>query len=129
MEGKVKGAAERAGGRGELERSLAEFIEALQSEDAATRAAAVRLVRTELMLEAQDRLAGMLADGLDSGSAAERREAAQTLVAIGPSAVTTLTLRFIRGKAGGRRQAVELLGEVCLQNRLPPGYALARALE
>jgi HEAT repeat protein len=124
-----KDAGEGAGGGG-LDHALSRFIQALQSEHADTRAEALRLFSTEMLPENQDRLTHMLADRLGSRSAAERRAAATTLVAIGLPAVGVLGMRAVLGKKPAvRRQAVQVLGELHVAHRLPAGYALARGLK
>ena len=55
--------------------------------------------------------------------------AAATLEAIGLLALLPLSMRFLRGDAKRRRRAIELIGAICLAHRLPPGYALAQALQ
>ena len=113
-----------------LRQGLSQVIRALQSEDAVTRARALELFRTTLLPESQERLVEMLVAALDSAAEAKRRAAVGTLTAIGLPAVLLLSLRYIRSrKAARRRQAVEVLGAICLAHPLPPGYVLARALQ
>jgi hypothetical protein len=72
----------------------------------------------------------MLAADLDFRDRARREAAAETLTAIGLPSLTVVGMRAALGKVTAIRvQAVELLGAVCVAHRLPPGYALARALE
>jgi hypothetical protein len=72
----------------------------------------------------------MLAADLDSGERARRDAAAATLTAIGLPALAVVGMRAVLGNEPAVRvQAVGILGAVCVAHGLPPGYALARALE
>lgn len=92
----------------ELRLALSGFIAAMQSGDAARRAAALDLFRTGLLPENQDRIVGMLVADLDSGVGAKRDAAAGTLTAVG------LPAMMPRGSSSGPCSA---FGEVVAWKR------------
>jgi hypothetical protein len=108
---------------------LGMFVAALQSGDATTRTAALKLFRSGLLPENQDRMVDMVAADLHSLDRAKRDAAVEALISIGKPALTVVGMRAALGKESAVRvRSVEIIGALCVAHRLPPGFALARAL-